>query len=77
MMLTTKARYAVMAMADITVYGRSGPITLSEIAERQEIAINYLEQIFAMLKKGGLVKPVRGPGGGYLLLRSAESMRSQ
>jgi Rrf2 family transcriptional regulator, iron-sulfur cluster assembly transcription factor len=65
--LSTKGRYAVMAMCDLAQHGGSGPVALAEIADRQEISLSYLEQLFAMLRKGGLVKSVRGPGGGYLL----------
>lgn len=67
MRLSTKGRYAVMAMVDLAAHGGNGPVSLSEIAERQEISLSYLEQLFAMLRKSGLVKSVRGPGGGYLL----------
>jgi Rrf2 family iron-sulfur cluster assembly transcriptional regulator len=67
MNLTTKGRYAVMAMADLAMQGGTTPITLSEIAIRQNIALNYLEQIFMKLRKKGLVKSVRGPGGGYII----------
>jgi Rrf2 family iron-sulfur cluster assembly transcriptional regulator len=69
MILGTKARYAVMAMVELA--GRqSGPVTLSELAEAQEITLPYLEQIFAKLKGQGLVKSSRGPGGGYELAKS-------
>src|SRR5215831_11269330 len=67
MRLSTKGRYAVMAMVDLACHGRGAPVSLAEIALRQEISLSYLEQLFAMLRKGGLVKSVRGPGGGYLL----------
>jgi Rrf2 family transcriptional regulator, iron-sulfur cluster assembly transcription factor len=67
MRLSTKGRYAVMAMVDIACHSGGGPVSLSDIAERQEISLSYLEQLFAMLRKGGLVRSVRGPGGGYLL----------
>ena len=67
MRLSTKGRYAVMAMVDLACHSRGAPIALSEIAERQEISLSYLEQLFAMLRRGGLVRSVRGPGGGYLL----------
>jgi Rrf2 family iron-sulfur cluster assembly transcriptional regulator len=72
MMLTTKVRYAVMAMVDIAVLSTqrgSKPIKLGEIAERQDIALNYLEQIFAKLKTAGLVQAVKGPGGGYIIAK--------
>lgn len=65
--LTTKGRYAVMALADLARHGDGNPVTLAEIAERQEISLSYLEQLFARLRKAGLVKSVRGPGGGYRL----------
>ncbi len=62
--LSTKGRYAVMAMVDLAQHSLGAPVTLADIAERQEISLSYLEQLFAMLRKGGLVKSVRGPGGG-------------
>lgn len=67
MNLTTKGRYAVMAMVDLAIHGSNGPVTLAQIAGRQNIALNYLEQIFMKLRKNGLVKSVRGPGGGYIM----------
>ena len=73
MMLTTKGRYAVMAMVDLASQNQDGPVVLSAIAERQEIALPYLEQIFAKLRRNGLVHSVRGPGGGYVLARGAEN----
>ncbi|HBB55523.1 MAG TPA: Rrf2 family transcriptional regulator [Hyphomonadaceae bacterium] len=75
MRLSTKGRYAVMAMADLARAGRKGPVTLSEIAERQEISLSYLEQLFAKLRRAGLVVSARGPGGGYKLKRSAQETR--
>lgn len=71
MILGAKARYAVMAMAELAGRGGDQPVTLAEIAQTQEIPLPYLEQIFNKLKKNGLVKAVRGPGGGYLLARPA------
>lgn len=68
MMLTTKGRYAVMALVDIAYYGAEGKvIALHEISSRQEIALNYLEQIFNKLKKANIVTSIKGPGGGYVL----------
>ncbi len=67
MNLTTKGRYAVMAMVDLALHSGGGPVTLAEISSRQDIAISYLEQIFMRLRKGGLVTSVRGPGGGYVI----------
>ena len=71
MRLSTKGRYAVMAMADLAKNGRERAVSLAEIAARQEISLSYLEQLFARLRKSGLVKSVRGPGGGYRLAREA------
>lgn len=67
MKLSTKGRYAVMAMVDLAMNSDNKPISLADIAERQEISLSYLEQLFAKLRRGGLVRSVRGPGGGYLL----------
>jgi len=64
-----------MAMVDLAQHGMGEPISLAEIAERQEISLSYLEQLFAMLRKGGLVKSVRGPGGGYLLAHDRAETR--
>jgi Rrf2 family iron-sulfur cluster assembly transcriptional regulator len=73
--LSTKGRYAVMAMVDLAKQGTGHPIALADIAERQEISLSYLEQLFAKLRRGGLVKSVRGPGGGYLLANAAAETR--
>lgn len=67
MKLSTKGRYAVMALVDIGQNGEGRPVSLAEIAERQEISQEYLEQLFAKLRKAGLVASARGPGGGYRL----------
>ncbi len=75
MKLSTKGRYAVMAMVDLAAQSAGKPIALSDIAERQEISLSYLEQLFAKLRRGGLVKSVRGPGGGYLPARPPEETR--
>ncbi len=72
MRLTTKGRYAVTAMLDLAINEERGPITLSEISGRQEISLSYLEQLFSKLRKQGLVKSSRGPGGGYQLAQEAE-----
>jgi Rrf2 family transcriptional regulator, iron-sulfur cluster assembly transcription factor len=73
--LSTKGRYAVMAMVDLAKHGKGEPISLAEIAERQEISLSYLEQLFAKLRVANLVKSVRGPGGGYLLALGADATR--
>ena len=75
MKLSTKGRYAVMAMVDLASHSQGSPVALADIAERQEISLSYLEQLFGKLRKGGLVKSVRGPGGGYLLSRSSQQTR--
>lgn len=75
MKLSTKGRYAVMAMVDLAATSEGQPVALADIAERQEISLSYLEQLFAKLRRGGLVRSVRGPGGGYLLARTAEETR--
>jgi Rrf2 family iron-sulfur cluster assembly transcriptional regulator len=75
MKLSTKGRYAVMAMVDLAQHSGDRPVCLSEIAERQEISLSYLEQLFAKLRRGGLVKSVRGPGGGYLLAHDRDETR--
>ena len=74
MRLSTKGRYAVMAMTDLALNAQGRPISLSEISERQQISLSYLEQLFARLRKAGLVKSARGPGGGYSLARPSERM---
>jgi Rrf2 family iron-sulfur cluster assembly transcriptional regulator len=76
MRLSTKGRYAVMAMADLAAHeGVEKPVSLAEIARRQEISLSYLEQLFAKLRRNALVKSVRGPGGGYRLSRPSGEVR--
>lgn len=79
MKLSSKGRYAVMAMVDLTYntreQARPRPVPLADIAGRQEISLSYLEQLFGRLRRGGLVRSVRGPGGGYLLARAGEQIR--
>ena len=79
MRLTTKGRYAVTAMLDLAIYqdngsGQAQPVSLSDIAERQGISLSYLEQLFAMLRKRGLVRSTRGPRGGYRLNRDTRQI---
>lgn len=71
MRLTTRGQYAVSAMVDLAKHQSKGPVTLATISERQFISLSYLEQIFRRLRENGLVRSVRGPGGGYLLNRGA------
>ena len=70
MKLSTKARHAITAMMDLAVNDRIRPVTLAEISKSQGISLSYLEQLFAKLRKSGLVVGVRGPGGGYKLSRA-------
>lgn len=74
MKLGTKGQYAVMAMVDLAQSDHNHPVTLSEMAERQEISLPYLEQLFAKLRRHGLVKSVRGPGGGFVLSKPAQDI---
>lgn len=74
MKLTTKGRYAVTALLDLALHAQSGPVSLADISERQGISISYLEQLFAKLRKNGLVTSVRGPGGGYKLSRAGNEI---
>ncbi|WP_019626807.1 Rrf2 family transcriptional regulator [Thioalkalivibrio sp. ALJT] len=67
MKLTTKGRYAVTAMLDVAMHTRNGPVSLAEVARRQKLSLSYLEQLFSRLRRKGLVKSSRGPGGGYAL----------
>jgi len=76
MRLSTKGRYAVMAMADLAGHeGATRAVSLADIARRQEISLSYLEQLFAKLRRQNLVKSVRGPGGGYRLARPSADVR--
>lgn len=74
MRLTSKGRYAVRAILDLTFNSNGRPVRLQEISERQRISLHYLEQLFRRLRKGGVVKSVRGPGGGYVLSRSMDDI---
>lgn len=71
MRLSTKGRYAVTAMIDLALHNDVGPVALTDIADTQKISVSYLEQLFARLRKNGLVTGMRGPGGGYRLARPA------
>src|SRR5271166_2467525 len=78
MQLSTRGRYAVMAMADLAARDTgvclSGPVCLADIAARQQLSQSYLEQLFAKLRRAGLVCAARGPGGGYGLARTASEI---
>ena len=75
MKLTTKGRYAVMAMADLASFKDQGPVSLTDISLRQNISLPYLEQIFIKLKNNNLVKSVRGAKGGYELESSPDEIK--
>lgn len=74
MRLTSKGRYAVRAMLDLTFNSNGNPVRLQEISTRQAISLHYLEQLFRKLRTGRVVKSVRGPGGGYVLARSMDEI---
>jgi Rrf2 family iron-sulfur cluster assembly transcriptional regulator len=72
MKLSTKGRYAVTAMFDVAIHQTEGPVSLSEISERQGISLSYLEQLFGRMRRCGLVASTRGPGGGYRLAHTPD-----
>jgi Rrf2 family iron-sulfur cluster assembly transcriptional regulator len=74
MLLSTKGRYAVMAMVEIAKQGEQKPLSLGDVAARLELSLAYLEQLFMKLRRSGLVQSVRGPGGGYVLSRDAAAI---
>jgi len=74
MRLTTKGRFAVTAMVDLSMRQTRGPVTLAAISERQHISLSYLEQLFGKLRRAKLVTSVRGPGGGYCLARPTNAI---
>jgi Rrf2 family iron-sulfur cluster assembly transcriptional regulator len=74
MRLTSKGRYAVRAMLDLTTHSNGNPVRLQEISTRQNISLHYLEQLFRKLRNGQAVKSVRGPGGGYVLARNMDQI---
>jgi len=75
MKLSTKSRYAVTALFDLFFHQKKGPISAIDISRRQGISIDYLEQLLHVLRKKGLIKSVRGPGGGYLLSKNAKQIK--
>ena len=74
MRLTTKGRFAVTAMVDLSMRQTRGPVTLATISERQHISLSYLEQLFGKLRRHKLVNSVRGPGGGYCLAQATQKI---
>ena len=77
MMISTKGRYALQVMTDLAQHSESGPVSLRDVAERQEISMKYLEAIVAMLNKEGLVESFRGKAGGYILSKKPEEYSMQ
>lgn len=75
MKLSTKGRYAMVALADLAMASGDDHVSLAEISKRQDISLPYLEQLFVKLRRAGLVEAVRGPGGGYRLAKSADQIR--
>ena len=75
MKLSTKGRYAMVALTDLALQGGEGLTSLAEISKRQDISLPYLEQLFVKLRRAGLVESLRGPGGGYKLARPASEIR--
>lgn len=74
MKISSKARYAIMAMMEVAIHKDVKPVTLADISEEHGLSISYLEQLFANLRQNGLVKGTRGPGGGYRLAKQAEQI---
>ncbi len=74
MKLTTKGRYGLRAVIDLAMYAKNEPVSLSDVAERQNISISYLEQLVAKLKKAGIVQSTRGAQGGYALAKVPEDI---
>ena len=75
MKVSTKGRYGLRALADMAAWTSQAPVPLSVIAKRQNISLNYLEQVFGQLRKAGILKSIKGPNGGYLLAREAKDIR--
>lgn len=75
MRMSTKAQYAVRAMVNLNLYSEGSPVALRDISVRENISLTYLEQLFVKLRRGEIVKSVRGPGGGYVLARPAREIQ--
>lgn len=74
MKVSTKGRYGLRALVDVAANSQGNPVSLVQTANRQNISLNYLEQVFGVLRKAGIVVSVKGAGGGYMLARSADSI---
>ena len=75
MRMSTKAQYAVRALVSLNLTSATRPVSIKELSERENISLHYLEQLFVKLRRGGIVRSMRGPGGGYMLAREAEDIR--
>lgn len=75
MKLSTKGRYALVALVDVAFHQKAGLVSINEVSGRQDISLTYLEQLFAKLRRAGLLTSLRGPGGGYKLARDPEHIR--
>ena len=75
MRMSTKAQYAVRALVSLNLTSTGKPVSIKDISARENISLNYLEQLFVKLRRGDIVRSVRGPGGGYILARSAADIR--
>ncbi|SHI43597.1 transcriptional regulator, BadM/Rrf2 family [Malonomonas rubra DSM 5091] len=75
MRMSTKAQYAVRALVSLNLTSCGDPVSIKDISAREHISLNYLEQLFVKLRRGEIVRSVRGPGGGYVLARSAADIR--
>lgn len=75
MRLTTKGQYAVRALVTLVLISDGGPVTLKEISKKEGISLHYLEQLFSKLRKGNIVRSVKGPGGGYVLSKDSKEIK--
>ena len=75
MRMSTKAQYAVRALVSLNLTSTGDPVSIKDISARENISLNYLEQLFVKLRRGEIVRSVRGPGGGYILARDAADIR--
>ncbi len=75
MRLSTKAQYAVRALVSLCLYDEGKPVSIKDISRREDISLNYLEQLFVKMRRGSIVRSVRGPGGGYVLARPASEIQ--
>ncbi len=77
MKISTKGRYGLRALTDLAAHLEGEPVSLTSVAKRQNLSLNYLEQVFGTLRKAGIVKSIKGPQGGYLLTKAASEITVQ